>query len=34
MSYTTHANGDFLTRAGNYNVTKQILDEEITLLGL
>lgn len=31
MSYTDHANGAFLTRAGNYNVTKQILDEEITL---
>lgn len=31
MSYTDHPNGAFLTRAGNYNVTKQILDEVITL---
>ena len=31
MSYTDHANGAFLTRPGNYNVGKQILDEVITL---
>ncbi len=31
MAYTDHANGAFLTRAGNYNVTKQVLDEVITL---
>jgi len=31
MAYTDHANGAFLTRPGNYNVGKQILDEVITL---
>lgn len=31
MAYTDHPNGAFLTRSGNYNVGKQILDEEITL---
>lgn len=31
MAYTTHANGDFLTRSGSYNVTKKILDGVITL---
>jgi hypothetical protein len=31
MAYTDHANGAFLTRAGNYNLSKVILDEEITL---
>lgn len=31
MSYTDHANGAFLTRAGNYNVSEKILDQEVTL---
>jgi len=31
MAYTDHANGAFLTRSGNYNIAKQILDEVITL---
>lgn len=31
MAYTDHANGAFLTRPGNYNIGKQILDEVITL---
>lgn len=31
MAYTDHPNGAFLTRSGNYNVGKQVLDEEITL---
>lgn len=31
MSYTDHANGAFLTRRGNYNVSSKILDQVITL---
>jgi hypothetical protein len=31
MSYTDHTNGAFLTRPGNYNVGKQVLDEVVTL---
>jgi|GEM_PF-2671245 len=31
MSYSNPSAGSFLTRAGNYNVAKQILDEVITL---
>ena len=31
MSYTDHANGAFLTRPGNYNIGKEVLDEVITM---